>query len=60
MKTTRNGPSGATQRIIKKEHVSNYRGQYLKRNRERLNEYWRGYYAKNKERIKQKLRVKKD
>ena len=27
-----------------------------KKNRERLNGYWRGYYAKNKEQIKQRLR----
>ena len=27
-----------------------------KNNRERLNCYWRGYYAKNKEQIKQRLR----
>ena len=27
-----------------------------KNNREQLNGYWRGYYAKNKEQIKQRLR----
>ena len=27
-----------------------------KNNRERLNYYWRGYYAKNKEKINQRLR----
>ena len=27
-----------------------------KNNRERLNDYWRGYYAKNKEQINQRLR----
>ena len=27
-----------------------------KNNRERLNDHWRGYYAKNKEQINQRLR----
>jgi len=27
-----------------------------KNNRERLNDYWRGYYAKNKKQINQRLR----
>ena len=36
------------------ECVHNYRKQYRKNNRERLNEYWRSYYAKNAERIRQR------
>ena len=30
--------------------------QYCKNNRERLNEYWKSYYAKNKEQINQRRR----
>ena len=33
--------------------------QYCKNNRERINEYWKSYYAKNKERIRQRLHDQK-
>ena len=36
-----------------------YRRQYCENNRERINEYWRRYYAKNKERIRQRLHDQK-
>ena len=39
-----------------KEHMRNYRRQYRKNNRERINEYWICYYAKNEEQINQRLR----
>ena len=37
-------------------NIRNYRRPYSKNNRKRIIEYWRCYYAKNKERIRQILR----
>ena len=37
------------------EHIRNCRRQYGKSNREWLNEYWRSHYAKNMDRIRQRL-----
>ena len=42
-----------------KEHICSYRQKHGKDNREQFNKHWRGYYAQNKERIKQRLWDKK-
>ena len=52
-KTTRNGSSRAREPMFKRTRNT---PAITKKNRERLNEYWRGYYAKNKERIRLRLR----
>ena len=45
MKTTGKGSPAAREPIVNK---TKYRRDYCKTNRERINEYWRSYYAKNK------------
>ena len=61
MKTTGKGSPAAREPIVNKTKNTSEinQRQYCKTNRERINEYWRSYYANNKEQIKQRLRDQK-
>ena len=60
MKFTRNNSRAAREPILSTEQGAHQKlhKQYCKNNRERINEYI-SYYAKNKERIRQRLRDQK-
>ena len=55
MKTKGKGSPAAREPIVNKTKNTSY----CKNNREQINEYWRSYYAKNKEQIKKRLRDQK-
>ena len=61
MKTTGKGSPAAREPIVNKTKNTSEitKDNTVKKNRERINEYWRSYYAKNKEQIKQRLRDQK-
>ena len=62
MKTIGKDSPAAREPIVNKtkntSETTKDKRQYCKNNRERINEYWRSYYAKNKEQIRQRLKRK--
>ena len=56
MKTTGKGSPAARELIVNKTKNTS---EITKDNRERINKYWRSYYANNKEQIRQRLRGQK-
>ena len=59
MKTTGKGSPAAREPIVNKTRNTSEITEANKNNRERINEYRRSYYAKNKEQIRQRLRDQK-
>ena len=61
MKTTGKGSPAAREPIVNKTRNTSeiIEDNTVKNNRERINKYWRSYYAKNKEQIRQSLRDQK-
>ena len=60
MKTTGKGSPAAREPIVNKtKNTSEITKDNTVKKRERINEYWRSHYAKNKEQIKQRLHDQK-